>query len=119
MLDYHIFNPDMFGDNGNGVNSAATRDGNMDGTVFNGTVSGTYTLNPHIVFDSYFGLTRLDTSQVPVSAYKGDLGLNRVRSAGDERSRARLCRISFVQHQQLCGVWKVRRFTGLLFRPGV
>jgi len=76
MLDYHIFNPDMFGDNGNGVNSAATRDGNMDGTVFNGTVSGTYIVNPHIVFDSYFGLTRLDTSQVPVSATKGDLGLN-------------------------------------------
>ncbi|HKE25453.1 MAG TPA: TonB-dependent receptor [Bryobacteraceae bacterium] len=76
MLDYHIFNPDMFGDNGNGVNSAATRDGNMDGTVFNGTVSGTYIVNPHIVIDSYFGLTRLDTSQVPVSATKGDLGLN-------------------------------------------
>ena len=76
MLDYHIFNPDMFGDNGNGVNSSATRDGNMDGTVFNGTVSGTYIVNPRIVFDSYFGLTRLDTSQVPVSVSKGDLGLN-------------------------------------------
>ena len=76
MLDYHIFNPDMFGDNGNGVNSSATRDGNMDGTVFNGTVSATYIVSPHIVFDTYFGLTRLDTSQVPVSAGKGDLGLN-------------------------------------------
>jgi hypothetical protein len=82
MLDYHIFNPDMFGDNGNGVNSAATRDGNMDGTVFNGTVSGTYIVNPHIVFDSYFGITRLDTSQVPVSAAKGDLGLNELGLPG-------------------------------------
>ena len=65
----------MFGDNGNGVNSSATRDGNMNGTVFNGTISGTYTVSPHIVIDSYFGLTRLDTSQEPVSLSKGNLGL--------------------------------------------
>jgi len=75
-LDYHVFNPDLFGDNGAGVNSSATRDGNMNGTVFNGTVSGTYIVSPRVIVDSYFGYTRLDTSQEPVSFSKGNLGLS-------------------------------------------
>jgi len=82
MLDYHVFNPDIFGDNGGGVNTSATRDGNMDGTVFNGTLSGTYTLSPQIIVDSYFGYTRLDTSQVPVSYAEGNLGLTRFNLPG-------------------------------------
>jgi hypothetical protein len=81
-LDYHVFNPDIFGDNGGGVNSSATRDGNMNGTVFNGTVSGTYVLSPHIVVDSYFGYTRLNTSQEPVSLEKGNLGLTQLNLPG-------------------------------------
>jgi hypothetical protein len=81
-LDYHVFNPDMFTDNGNGVNSSATRDGNMNGTVFNGTVSGTYILGPHMVVDSYFGYTRLDTSQEPVSLKLGNLGVDKFHLPG-------------------------------------
>lgn len=74
-LDYNVFNPDIFGDNGAGVNSSATRDGTMKGTVFNGTVSGNYVITPHVIIDSYFGYTRLDTLQEPVSLDKGNLGL--------------------------------------------
>ena len=74
-LEYTAFNPDMFGDNGNPVNSSATRDGTMTGTVFNGTISGTYIFTPHFIVDSYYGLTRLDNSQEPVSLSKGNLGL--------------------------------------------
>ncbi|HEY2019499.1 MAG TPA: TonB-dependent receptor, partial [Bryobacteraceae bacterium] len=74
-LDYNAFNPDMFGDNGNPVNSSATRDGTMSGTVFNGTVSGTYTVSARVIVDSYFGYTRLDNSQEPVSLSKGNLGV--------------------------------------------
>jgi len=81
-LDYHVFNPDLFGDNGAGVNSSATRDGNMNGTVFNGTISGTYTVSPHVIVDSYFGYTRLDTSQEPVSFSKGNLGLTKFNLPG-------------------------------------
>jgi hypothetical protein len=81
-LDYHVFNPDLFGDNGAGVNSSATRDGNMNGTVFNGTISGTYIVSPHFIVDSYFGYTRLDTSQEPVSFSKGNLGLTRFNLPG-------------------------------------
>ncbi|HZQ54251.1 MAG TPA: carboxypeptidase-like regulatory domain-containing protein [Bryobacteraceae bacterium] len=75
-LEYTAFNPDMFGDNGNPVNSSATRDGTMTGTVFNGTISGTYIFTPHFIVDSYYGLTRLDNSQEPVSLDKGNLGLS-------------------------------------------
>ena len=82
VLDYHVFNPDMFGDNGAGVNSSATRDGNMNGTVFNGTISGTYLVSPHIVIDSYWGYTRLNTSQEPVSLDKGNLGLTEFNLPG-------------------------------------
>jgi len=74
VLDYTAFNPDMFGDNGNPVNSSATRDGTMSGQVFNGTVAGTYIVSPHVIVDSYFGYTRLDNSQEPVSLAKGNLG---------------------------------------------
>jgi hypothetical protein len=81
-LDTHVFNPDIFGDNGAGVNTAATRDGNSNGTVFNGTVSGTYVVNPRIVVDSYFGYTRLDTSQEPPSLSKGNLGLTKFNLPG-------------------------------------
>jgi hypothetical protein len=82
VLDYHVFNPDLFGDNGAGVNSSATRDGNMNGTVFNGTLSGTYLVKPHLIVDSYFGYTRLDTSQEPVSFRSGNLGLTKLNLPG-------------------------------------
>jgi carboxypeptidase family protein/TonB-dependent receptor-like protein len=81
-LDYHVFNPDLFGDNGAGVNSSATRDGNMNGTVFNGTISGTYVVSPRVIVDSYFGYTRLDTSQEPVSFSQGNLGLTKFNLPG-------------------------------------
>jgi len=82
VLDYHVFNPDLFGDNGAGVNSSATRDGNMNGTVINGTIAGTYIVSPHFIVDSYFGYTRLDTSQEPVSFSKGNLGVNKFNLPG-------------------------------------
>ena len=82
VLDYTAFNPDMFGDNGNPVNSAASRDGTMAGTVFNGTISGTYIFTPHFIVDSYYGLTRLDNSQEPVSLNKGNLGLDLLNLPG-------------------------------------
>jgi hypothetical protein len=43
----------------------------MHGTVFNGTLSGNYILGAHLIVDSYFGYTRLDNSQEPVSLDKG------------------------------------------------
>ena len=82
VLDYNAFNPDMFGDNGNPVNSSATRDGTMSGTVFNGTVSGNYIASAHLIVDSYFGYTRLDNSQEPVSLSKGNLGLTLLNLPG-------------------------------------
>jgi hypothetical protein len=74
VLNYDSFNPEIFGDNGAGVNTASARDGTTAGTVFNGTLSGTYTVNPHFLIDSYFGYTRLETSSEPVSIDKGNLG---------------------------------------------
>jgi hypothetical protein len=81
-LDYNAFNPDMFGDNGNPVNSSASRDGTMSGTVFNGTVSGNYIAGAHLIVDSYFGYTRLNNSQEPVSLSKGNLGLTEFNLPG-------------------------------------
>ena len=82
VLDYTAFNPDIFGDNGAGVSTAASRDGNLFGTVFNGTLSGTYVLSSHVVVDSYFGYTRLNNSQEPVSLDKGNLGLTQLNLPG-------------------------------------
>jgi hypothetical protein len=75
VVDYTAFNPDIFGDNGGPVNTSATRDGTMSGTVFNGTIAGNYILGSHFIVDSYFGYTRLNNSQEPVSLDKGNLGL--------------------------------------------
>ena len=82
VVDYSAFNPDIFGDNGGPVNTTATRDGTMSGTVFNGTLSGNYILGAHFIVDSYFGYTRLDNSQEPVSLDKGNLGLTEFNLPG-------------------------------------
>src|SRR5581483_6380258 len=74
-LDYSGFNPALFGDNGGPVSSAGGRPGNLVGTVFNGTLSGTYTVNSNFIVDSYFGYTRLDTSAEDANIGKGNLGL--------------------------------------------
>lgn len=82
VLDYDSFNPEIFGDNGAGVNKASPRDGTTAGKVFNGTLAGTYTVNPHFLIDSYFGYTRLETASEPVSIDKGNLGLDLFKLPG-------------------------------------
>jgi hypothetical protein len=74
VLDYNAFNPEIFGDNGAGVSSLGGRDGNLTGTVFNGTVSGNYVMGPRFIVDAYFGYTRLNSLAEPTSIDKGNLG---------------------------------------------
>jgi hypothetical protein len=74
VFKYAAFNPGLFGDNGAGVSSAAARDGNLGGTVFSYTVSGTYVFGPRFIVDAYYGYNRLNTFAYPVSMDKGNLG---------------------------------------------
>ncbi len=74
IFKYAGINPALFGDNGAGVSSSAARDGNLGGTVFSYTVSGTYVLGPRFIVDAYYGYNRLNTFAYPVSMDKGNLG---------------------------------------------
>jgi len=72
-------------------------------------------VSPRVIVDSYFGYTRLDTSQEPVSLSKGNLG-QLIQSAGtngpDPGTRDIL-----PQHHQLHGLWKISGLAGLLLDP--
>ena len=117
-LNYTAFNPDIFGDNGAGVSTAAARDGNLFGTVLTSTLSYADVLSSHVVVDSYFGYTRLNNSQEPVSLDKGNLGYP-VEPARNQRPFARLRRISLVQHLELRRIREGLGFSGVLPRSGL
>jgi Carboxypeptidase regulatory-like domain/TonB dependent receptor-like, beta-barrel len=64
-LDYIAVNPNVFGDNGPGVSSAASRDRDLKGTVYNTSGSATYVFSPTFLIDGHIGFTRLDTIAEP------------------------------------------------------
>lgn len=75
VMKFTGFNPSVFGDNGQGVSSAGMRDGNLGGSVFSGTLSGTYVLGPGFVIDAYYGYNRMNTFAAPANLDQGNLGL--------------------------------------------
>ena len=65
VLNFDTQNPAAFGDNGPPLSSSGGRSGHIFGSVYNSTVNGVYIVRPNLIFDSYFGLTRLNTSSEP------------------------------------------------------
>ncbi len=65
VLDFDANNPAAYGDNGPPLSSSGGRVGHIFGTAYNSTVNGTYIVRPNLIVDSYFGLTRLNTSAEP------------------------------------------------------
>jgi hypothetical protein len=65
VLNFDTRNPAAFGDNGAPLSSSGGRVGHIYGDVINSTVNGVYILRPNFIIDSYFGLTRLNTSVEP------------------------------------------------------
>ena len=75
VLDFDTENPAAFGDNGPPLSSSGGRVGHIFGSVYNSTVNGVYIVRPNLIVDSYFGLTRLNTSAEPPGLGQ-NLGLN-------------------------------------------
>lgn len=61
-LDYTFNSPSAFGNQGPNISSVAGRAGKGYGTVLSITGSAAYLFSPTFLLDSYFGYTRLDTS---------------------------------------------------------
>ena len=74
VMKFTGFNPALFGTNGAGVSSAAARDGNLGGSVFSGTLSGTYVFGPRFIIDAYYGYNRMNTFAAPANMDQGNLG---------------------------------------------
>ncbi len=63
LLHYDMTNPEMFGAvGGPEISGAGGNPGTGFGNTFSLTGAGTYLLTPNLIFDSYFGWTRGDTS---------------------------------------------------------
>jgi hypothetical protein len=65
VLEFDTHNPSAFGDNGPPLSSSGGRVGHIFGNVINSTVNGVYIVRPNLIVDSYFGITRLNTSSEP------------------------------------------------------
>jgi hypothetical protein len=61
------FNPQQFGVlGGPGYNPSNTAVGNGTGSIYSGTVSGSYIFGPNLIADAYYGYTRNNAQAIPL-----------------------------------------------------